>query len=425
MRKAPKSSPAPALKGPVRDRRTYRFLTPLFGGGVCVEKEQTWKKHPDPRTPVRIPSIRGQLRFWWRACNPRRCQSSKKLLEEEATIFGSASQPSPLSIALLLGPEPAREVRVLKDRFGVVDDRHGRAYGAFPLRDTGQGVDHGVLHEYPGEWTIALSYPEGIESDVEAALWAWAHFGGLGGRTRRGFGAIAEIRRDRGQLLSIDAGWPRHVTGVDAPWPHLPPFEKRRLRTKGKWKDGAEAQEFLLSLLRRLRQGDIGRRREADDVPGRHPGRSYWPEPDAIRKRTGARSRDHGKPVTGVDAFPRAAFGMPIIFHFKDRGDPPDTTLVPRVGNETKGRLASPLLLRPHRAPDGSIEALALALAHPEPAGLVLVEKQTKREHPAGDGKLTKSEALNLGLGGRPSPLVTTTGAVIADPIDRFLEEIR
>lgn len=25
--------------------------------------------------------------------------------------------------------------------------------------------------------------------------------------------------------------------------------------------------------------------------------------------------------------FPRAHFGLPIIFHFKDRGDPPDTTL--------------------------------------------------------------------------------------------------
>jgi CRISPR-associated protein Cmr1 len=423
----------------VREERSYRFLTPVFGGGVSIDTLEPWKKHADPRTPVRVPSIRGQLRFWWRACNPRGCDNPARLLEEEAKVFGSTTakvsgstmKASPLSIAVVNGPEPARDVQVFKDRFVVVDDKQGRAYAAFPLRDTGKdGTRHGVLHEHPGTFTLALRYPASIAEGVEAALWAWAHFGGLGGRTRRGFGAVAEVGRNRGSLATIDDGWTRFVSGALVPWPHLPALGARRIRTKGGWKSGADAQEYLLGVLRRLRQGDIGRRREADDVPGRHPGRSYWPEPDAIRERMDARAPDHKKRVTQIDAFPRAAFGMPIIFHFKDRLDPPDTTLMPQVIDpttgrlEVKGRLASPLILRPHRAPDGAIEAMALALAHRAADGLALVDKQ-KKPNEVPNRQLTKSEALNLGLGGRPSPFVTMNGAVVADPIDRFLEEIR
>jgi CRISPR-associated protein Cmr1 len=418
--------------------RTYRFLTPVFGGGVQVDGQ---KKPRDEVTPVRVPSIRGQLRFWWRACNRGEHQDPAPLFKAEEKVFGSTKAPSPLSIAVVQLPQRARDVSVLRDRFAVVDERHGRAYGAFPLRDTPlrdpllrdiplrdtgtSGIDHGVLHDHPGEWTLALRYPDEIAEDVEAALWAWAHFGGLGGRTRRGFGAVEEVRRARGVLPTVDAGWRRFVSGVDVPWPHLPAFEARRLRAKSAgWKAGADAQEYLLGVMRRLRQVDIGRRRDADDVPGRHPGRSYWPEADAIRKLTGMSSPDHRKPVTQSDAFPRAAFGLPIIFHFKDRSDPPDTTLLPEVNGQVKGRLASPLILRPHRAPDGSVEALALVLAHPAPTRLVLLDRK-KPPIPVPRWRADPREAVNLGLGGRPSPFVTAGGAVIADPIDRFLEEIR
>lgn len=410
----------------MREERAYRFLTPVFGGGVRVDGQH---KPSDEVTPVRVPSMRGQLRFWWRACNPHGHTTPKALLRAEEAVFGSTANPSPLGISAVKGPEAARAVPVLRDRFAVVDERHGRAYGAFPLRDTGQGTNHGVLHEHPGEWVIALSYPQAIEADVEAALWAFAHFGGLGGRVRRGFGAVEEVRRERGRLATVEEGWARFVSGAEAPWPHLPAWSARRLRSKGGWKSGADAQEYLLDVLRRLRQVDIGRRKQADDVPGRHPGRSYWPEPDTIRKLTGASAPEHKSAVTQVEAFPRAAFGLPIIFHFKDRRDPPQTTLVPIVGKEQKGRWASPLFLRPHRAESGGVEAMALVLAHPEPTGLALVVEGRKAkkggEAPPLKAKLTRHEALHLGLGGRPSPLVTMNGTVHTDPIDRFLEEIR
>lgn len=420
MRKAPRSpSPVTRTAGTlIRDERTYRFLTPVFGGGVRVDGHF---KPADPRTPVRVPSIRGQLRFWWRACNPARCTSSEDLARRETAIFGSTTQPSRLGIVVVAEPRPASDFPVLKGRFDAVDNRVGLAYGAFPLR--AKEGEHGVLHEHPGDWSVLFTYPEDLRSDVEAALWAWAHFGGLGGRTRRGFGAIAEIGRSQGKTLSIEAGYAEYVSGVNAPWSRLP--KPARLAIGRRRATGVEAQEYLLSALRRLRQGEIGRKGTADDVRGNHPGRSYWPEPDTIRKLTGARSPSHARPVTAVDAFPRAVFGMPIIFEFKGRkeGDPPKTMLLPRAAGVTKSRLASPLILRPHRAVDGSIEPLALVLAHPEPAGLVLVDER-RRERPAGAWKLTPAQAATLGLHGRRSPLVAG-GVTYHDPIDRFLKEIQ
>lgn len=418
---APRISPQDAHH--VQDERTYRFLTPMFGGGVRLDNQHKDNQHKlhDPVTPVRAASIRGQLRFWWRACNPERCIEPEDLHEREERTFGSAQVPSALSIAVVKQPDRVSDVQVFKDRFVVVDRLEGRAYGAFPLRAQDNGTDHGVLHELHGNFTVALRYPTEMRDGVEAALWAFAHFGGLGGRTRRGFGAIAEIG---GKLASIDEGWAKYVGGVEGvPWAHLPAFDKRRLRLKSGFGRGDEAQEYLLAILRRLRQGDIGRRREADDVPGRHPGRSYWPEPDTIRDMLGQRSPSHAKPVTAIRAFPRAAYGMPIVFHFKDRRDPSDTSLLPTVQNETKGRLASPLLLRPHQGPDGSIDALALILAHPQSDGLVLVGRSN--EHAAAPWRNVTKEALHMGVGGRPSPLVTKHGKVVPDPLDRFLEEVR
>jgi CRISPR-associated protein Cmr1 len=37
---------------------------------------------------------------------------------------------------------------------------------------------------------LKLIYPQSLSADVEAAVWAWVNFGGVGARTRRGCGAL-------------------------------------------------------------------------------------------------------------------------------------------------------------------------------------------------------------------------------------------
>jgi CRISPR-associated protein Cmr1 len=434
MRKAPLDSPAPASRavlatGLVRERHTYRFLTPVFGGGVRVEGHQ---KPSDPRTPIRVPSIRGQLRFWWRACNPQRCTTFQELHKKEAEVFGATSKTSSLSICVVTPPTQRQDFLVLDGKFNAVQGREGLAYGAFPLRDSTPNMQHGVLHKYTEEWALEFIYPECIRDDIATALWAWTHFGGLGGRTRRGFGAIEETTAKSAlgapstiSLLSIEEGWKRYVHGAAVPWPHLPREPRLRIAPhKQEWKEGVDAQNFLLGSLRKLRQGDIGRKK-ADAKSGNRPGRSYWPEADSIREIVGQSAPAHKKRVTRVKAFPRAVFGLPIIFHFKDKGDPSDSTLLPKIAKETKerGRLASPLILRPHRGANGEIEAVALILAHPPPAEVVLTGKSL-RTPTAVETKLSESDARTMGVENRPSPL-TKDGHVFVDPLERFLEEIR
>ena len=40
------------------------------------------------------------------------------------------------------------------------------------------------------KFDLIITFPEYQKEAVEAALWAWETFGGIGGRTRRGFGAL-------------------------------------------------------------------------------------------------------------------------------------------------------------------------------------------------------------------------------------------
>jgi CRISPR-associated protein Cmr1 len=407
MRTIPKQAP-PQIVHQVRqdDVRTYRFLTPVFGGGVKL-------KESDPVTPVRVASIRGQLRFWWRAVNLHGYATLSELRSAEETVFGSTDKPSPLVVCVKKQPAKPTAFPVLRDgtRFAVEKGMDAISYGAFPLRATDEPFQHGQLSNFGGElFELVFSYPDAIKRDVDAALWAWAHFGALGGRTRRGFGAIAQVSP---ALPTIDVGWADFVKAEQVPWPHLE--EKPAIApAKSGENDGMAALERLLGVLRKLRQGpNMGRRTGQ--------GRSFWPEPDAIRHRFPMQvGEKHRTRVTDQDSFPRAAFGTPIIFHFKqpDREasreekeyakDPRDSTLVPKG----KHRLASRLLLRPHLGMNGQVEAMALVLAHP-PAdgGYVLQQELQEKEIPV---SVSLKEPVSLG-----------DRRAFTDPIQRFLEELR
>ena len=110
----------------------------------------------------------------------------------------------------------------------------------------------------------------------------------------------------------------------------------------------------------------------------RRPGRSYWPEPEFIRRITGMRNPKHAELPNPVNKFPRAQFGLPIIFKFKDdrTGDPQQTEL---KGNKYD-RLTSPLILRPITCKDGTAIGLAMILETPRipPKGLTLKGVHTR-----------------------------------------------
>lgn len=384
--------------GWVKETRTYKIITPLFGGGEEPQKA-------DSITTVRATEARGHLRFWWRATRgglPEFEGKLEKMREREEQIWGSSAEknkPGPsrviVNVQIAAGGKPISTVDVYSKKagkkipveLGSLSSPWG--YAAFPLRE--EKVRHangrievkkplGSVLPPDVEFILEVKYPSTLATDVKAALWAWETFGGIGARTRRGFGAIqleSEESESRGIEEGITKSLKKHVATGDFPdgVPHLTPDMEVAVKTFGKPSDKdrtavIEAWEFLIKKLKDFRQ----KRYEGS---GNTPGRSKWPEPDSIRQILNADKKytfgTHKPQPPVLERFPRAKFGLPIRFEFPvpkppkpDPKDPKTTTLqgVPMRKNDNKpiDRLASPLIIRPLKCKNGEAAGIALVL---------------------------------------------------------------
>lgn len=359
-----------------------KLVTPLYGGGVRAGEV-------DLDLPIRASAIRGQLRFWWRlvrrAADPRISQTD--LFQEECAVFGgiASSGPTASLVSVRISDwdvpkcEPAHHYRPNPNRPGELKALPEVApwasgYALFSAQGK-RSDDKRTVAEQPK----ALALPElgfrlvvriddrlsdAQRRDLDTALRWWASFGGLGARTRRGLGAVliadlspvaeAEVAAAKGQLRLL----PQAASATEA------------------WKRAVD-------LLRQFRQG-VGVGRNEGTEPNR-PGRSRWPEADTLRALSGHALPEHKMRQVPGDYFPRAAFGLPIVFHFKDAPpktvhshnrpsfDPDDHVLEPADLSEDqrRDRLASPLILRPYW--DG---------AHWRPAALLLPGWRDAISHP-------------------------------------------
>ncbi|MDQ2809288.1 MAG: type III-B CRISPR module RAMP protein Cmr1 [Chloroflexota bacterium] len=397
------------------EERQYELITPLFGGGVA-------KHTADPVTVVRGASIRGQLRFWWRACRAGRYGDDLlRLKQAEDLLWGAASakgKPYPARVQVrVVCTNPGRAAHPYEVGRGKVDargvarpkletrDEVAPAYAAFPLQPTELEMRQGGIGmptaavQTGVRFQLTLSFatdwpPDSVElfrnsegssqagatpaEEVAAALWAWETFGGVGGRTRRGFGAVRRLndsaalpstasdafswlRRNLETHVLRGKGHPQvpHLAqkGVWQPTDPLPrPTDLIRFVViQGGWRRPHDAWKYLIDRLRSFRQ------QRTKGVTGR----SLWPEADSIRAATGYAAAAFQQAVVTTRKYPRAALGLPIVFHFKDQreGDPPDVTLQRNVQNHE--RLASPVIMRPLACADGTVVALVAALRTP------------------------------------------------------------
>lgn len=148
-----------------------------------------------------------------------------------------------------------------------------------------------------------------------------------------------------------------------------------------------QAWNHVLGLFQKFRQGRNVGRNEGDR---QHPGRSFWPEPDAIRNITGQSSNRHRTPYPGPvqRVFPRAEFGMPIITHFVGGGEPRDTQILPVVHGSVKNRMGSPLILKPLVLQTGKAVPCAILLATPPLEGVRLEGSRSSETFPVHSNNL-------------------------------------
>jgi CRISPR-associated protein Cmr1 len=396
-------------------------ITPVIGGGVET-------RAPERDEPVRVPGLRGSLRQFWRSVSDH---PAEDLFRHEAALFGGVGMGEK-------GSEARRSRVVLS---AVVDDvgrlepagyhppgkeggfkalpiwrlgRDGRSlgYALFPLQIEKEDRDAAdpqarELPTHPVRSGLRFTLRVRLRSarrgdggppddqaaaELLAALCALVHFGGVGARQSRGFGALA-LQEGEGVegLESLEALWQRRFASPDRdrliewlrglglhigaaagqkepPWLSL---RHARLYCGPADRICEEALERLVGLLRQFRQGvGLGRaegRRQSE-------GPSHWPEPQVLRAlREGEPGKirwEHPPDPAMVEMarrwpdrlrIPRAAFGLPIQVSFKDRND--------KEANATLdftccrgSRFASPLWLRPLRCQQGYT---SLVIAYP------------------------------------------------------------
>jgi CRISPR-associated protein Cmr1 len=218
------------------------------------------------------------------------------------------------------------------------------------------------------QFKMKVTFPQECIVDIESAIWAWVNFGGIGARTRRGCGALyckgfaPQNAAEIGDWYSKCLNQYRNDPVVNFEFPTLP---DTILIKAGNSVNPLQNWSEVINVMKSFRQG-VGVGRNAGT--GGRPGRSRWPEAESIRNTTGSRS--HSRPIMRAIPtcfFPRSEFGLPIVFHFKDFGDPinPDPILYPVVDNQEKTRMSSPLILRPLKCLDNSCLSIILKFKSP------------------------------------------------------------
>jgi CRISPR-associated protein Cmr1 len=382
------------------------LLTPAFIGGPTPRRL-------DEHMPLRPSTVRGMLRWWFRAAAgallwPRddspdaQARAIEALSKAESAVFGNTERASPVVVLPPEGgapedippPDPAKHPGVRYLGYGLFDDR--------------SIVPQALRTPPPLQLTLGLRRERaGVRELLGATVWLWMALGGLGARSRRGFGSLKlagrgtdlgwpeELRREADthagleQQLMRGLKWATEVFRSNLPAVASYPLEvgsrpHPELRTiagidrvtvlpvdAGSGREALERTGRLFRDFRStLRRRDLG-------MP---------PLADYFTVKTSLQSR---RPPAGVD---RAAFGLPLPFYFRSLGGEKATF---QPYHDDSDRLASPLLFRIHalgRDPSQRYVAVLVNLAgartaHPLLGGQ-LVERRMGRPFPAPDGQI-------------------------------------
>lgn len=292
-------------------------LTPLFLAGA----------DPNGSPELRAPSIRGALRWWYRALlGGRGLTDLAALREAEQSVFGRTGRASPVRLRVL-PYEVAEQGQPSKQIPKLSESNTGTAY----LWHFVQAGDNNREYVAPGaRFEVQLLAKPGDEEALEeaaAAFWLLVHLGGLGTRSRRMAGAVAADL--------IDA-----PGGVDvpsfAPEEDYDTWFQQSLRDLGV--GGASVPALPAFSLLHPRHTDIHRLEGVS--------REDWEE---LVEMIGTAFKEHREDLEVPE---KVGLGLPIVTPEKT-----DDITVTQQGREVDRR-ASPLWLQVVRLRGGSLSPL-------------------------------------------------------------------
>lgn len=379
--------PSPNLKAPTLKTWTLRLrtITPLFGGSATP-------REVDQENPIRSASVRGHLRFWWRATAGAEYASAEELFKAEERIWGSAERHGKVALRVVeqnAGPW-VRPSELVPDK-GTAKTGPLEKFFLHPfneIRTEGIPEASGLKWvEFTLELTPNLSDSE--KEHLRRALRAWIAFGGIGARTRRGVGALEAVSNlqdwlpaNPEQLRTWFAGRaadsPQHTTlsgAVVCLGQARKPHSNDPYKGHAAWRD-------LGRFWARLRKGHFVEDPQTGEVM------AYTP-------MAGGKWRDHKTLLTlrhnqEQIALAKPYLGLPIVYQ--------------RLGNSFSGtlealasgkRMASPVILKPIAFADGSVRPAVVLLKAPAPQRVKIGEQELTLHLPNYDPVLQALEAGN------------------------------
>ncbi len=170
---------------------TFEIVTPLFLGGA----------DPASAAELRSPSIKGAFRFWWRALAwGRHGGVLNAIRKEEQEIFGTAGDDHDRLGQASFGlrarwlTEPNRLAET--EPRSLTSGKPGASYLGYGVINRGQGNSPRPCYRSDGCFELTLhalrrtDKASGLHPSLPEAIKLFGLLGGLGGRSRRGWGSV-------------------------------------------------------------------------------------------------------------------------------------------------------------------------------------------------------------------------------------------
>jgi CRISPR-associated protein Cmr6 len=182
--------PPQPLASPLRARFecSLELLTPAFLAGAFQKAEDC---------DLRGATLRGQLRWWWRTMHAGHLEP-RLLRRLETALWGAAGEGSAIQISL--EPVEQRKPEQFRARDAVGYLAYGMREGARPMKPAGSkwvlaiAARAGEFRTNPKAEKVEASIePSQVLEQASAALWLLTHYGGVGGKGRKGFGSLRDV----------------------------------------------------------------------------------------------------------------------------------------------------------------------------------------------------------------------------------------
>lgn len=369
------------------------LITPCFCGGAL----------PKEQAEIRAPSIRGQLRWWFRTLGGFKSLADQGMdwRKQEQVVFGSTAGGEGMAGKLIV---KVRQTNSGQAKSQVKDaDEMGAAtetpkgYLLFPLRSRkrdGQVVEsaaRGVFDDSDRnnravplprfELHVLWRGDTALWEDVRALVGVFGHLGSLGFRGRRAMGALT-FERDVPLLTEVHGRFAKPggivIKTVKSESPFGAPVAC--ITALGEWlRDWRQHGQMNRQWRPRERRWEPVSEKQKETLrakPGFKFARRDHNEGLDVQG-TGAPDPDPENPEGEQGQVFRPALGLPIIQFFSSLGSGEGPVSRGRATvnwefsrGDQKGRFASPVILRPHRVGPNQYRPLVIFVeAHAWPQG--------------------------------------------------------